>query len=121
LLSPFPPMLFMGQEYGETAPFPYFVSHSDQRLVRAVRRGRAAEFESFGWTGRIPDPQDEATFASARLDRSLRDREPHRSMLELHRELLSLRRTVPALGNPSKEDMAVSADEEARVLVVRRR
>ncbi len=121
LLSPFPPLLFMGQEYGETAPFPYFVSHSDQRLVRAVRRGRAAEFVSFGWTGRVPDPQHEATFASARLDRSLRDREPHRSLLDLHRELLALRRTVPALAHLSKEDMAVSADEDARVLVLRRR
>jgi maltooligosyltrehalose trehalohydrolase len=120
-LSPFVPLLFMGQEYGETAPFPYFVSMSDPKLVRAVRRGRAAEFESFGWTGDVLDPQDEGTFAAARLNRAVRDEEPHRSLLEFHRELLALRRGHPALAHLSKQDMAVSTDEEAGVLVVRRR
>jgi maltooligosyltrehalose trehalohydrolase len=121
LLSPFVPLLFMGQEYGETAPFPYFVSLSDPKLTQAVRRGRTEEFESFGWAGQLPDPQDEATFLSARLDRTLRDREPHRSLLDFHREVLALRRAHPALAHLSRQDMAVSADEEARVLMVRRR
>ncbi len=120
-LSPFVPLLFMGQEYGETAPFPYFVSLSDPKLVRAVRRGRATESRSFGWADEAPDPQDEATFASARLQRALREEEPHRTLLEFHRALLALRRGHPALAHLSKQDMAVSADEEARVLVVRRR
>ena len=44
LLSPFIPLLFMGEEYGETAPFPYFVSHSDPDLIEAIRRGRREEF-----------------------------------------------------------------------------
>ena len=49
LLSPFVPMLFMGEEYGETAPFQYFTSHGDPELVEAVRRGRREEFAAFGW------------------------------------------------------------------------
>ena len=70
LLSPFVPLLFMGEEYGDPAPFPYFVSHSDPALVEAVRAGRAAEFADLVGVD-TPDPQDEATFASAVLDRSL--------------------------------------------------
>ncbi len=44
LTSPFVPLLFMGEEYGETAPFQYFVSHGDPDLVEAVRQGRREEF-----------------------------------------------------------------------------
>src|SRR5436853_3841728 len=68
LLSPFLPLLFMGEEYGETAPFQYFVSHSDPALIEAVRRGRKSEFAAFGWSAEPPDPQDEGTFARSRLN-----------------------------------------------------
>ena len=62
LLSPYIPLLFMGEEYGETAPFLYFVSHGDPALVEAVRRGRREEFARFTWKGEVPDPQAEETF-----------------------------------------------------------
>ena len=62
LLSPFIPLLFMGEEYGETAPFQYFVSHIDEPLIEAIRKGRASEFAHFEWEGHVPDPQDEETF-----------------------------------------------------------
>ena len=97
LLAPFVPMLFMGEEHGERAPFPYFVSHTDPDLVEAVRTGRAEEFSGFGWGGEPPDPQSEGTFASARLDWSLRDTPDGAAMLDLYRRLLELRRTRPAL------------------------
>ena len=74
LLSPFIPLLFMGEEYGETSPFPYFVSHSDQSLVEAVRKGRREEFKAFEWPGEPPDPQAESTFMSAKVDHSLEER-----------------------------------------------
>ncbi|MBX6333569.1 MAG: malto-oligosyltrehalose trehalohydrolase, partial [Gemmatimonadaceae bacterium] len=70
LLAPYVPLLFMGEEYGETHPFQYFVSHTDPALVEAVRRGREAELESFAWEGPIPDPGAEATFTRSVLDRS---------------------------------------------------
>ncbi|HKQ86195.1 MAG TPA: malto-oligosyltrehalose trehalohydrolase, partial [Candidatus Acidoferrales bacterium] len=73
LLSPFVPLLFMGEEYGETHPFQYFTSHSDAPLIEAVRNGRREEFASFGWQGDLPDPQDERTFKRCVLDFTVRD------------------------------------------------
>jgi maltooligosyltrehalose trehalohydrolase len=67
LLSPNVPLLFMGEEYGEQAPFQYFVSHSVQELVEAVRIGRKEEFAGFGWQDELPDPQDEATFSHSKI------------------------------------------------------
>src|SRR5262249_35052659 len=61
LLAPRLPLLFMGQEYGETNPFPYFCSFRTPELIEAVRRGRKAEFASFGWNGEVPDPLAAAT------------------------------------------------------------
>ncbi len=91
LLSPFAPMLFMGEEYGETAPFQYFTSHGDPELVEAVRRGRREEFAAFGWENSVPDPQDEQTFARSRLDHSLKEKEPHRTLLRFYQELIRIR------------------------------
>jgi maltooligosyltrehalose trehalohydrolase len=56
LLSPYIPLLFMGEEYGEDAPFIYFVSHSDPDLIRAVRQGRKQEFAAFHAQGEPPIP-----------------------------------------------------------------
>ncbi len=90
LLSPSIPLLFMGEEYGETAPFQYFVSHGDAGLVEAVRAGRRAEFAAFGWTGEVPDPQAESTFERSKLDPSRGD--PAR--LAYYRRLLELRKRL---------------------------
>jgi maltooligosyltrehalose trehalohydrolase len=92
LLSPFVPLLFMGEEYGETAPFLYFTSHGDAALAEAVRRGRAEEFRAFRWQGEIPDPQAESTFATSRLKRNLAGEEPHRTLLRFYELLLRFRR-----------------------------
>ncbi len=98
LLSPFTPMLFMGEEYGETAPFQYFISHGDSGLIEAVRKGRQAEFSHFGWTGTIPDPQAESTFERSRVDHSLVSQEPHRTLWLFYKTLLEYRRSRK-LGN----------------------
>ncbi len=83
LLSPFIPLLFMGEEYGETAPFPFFVSHSDPATIEATRQGRLAEFAAFQWSGNPPDPQDEATFYSAKLTRHLSATGHHRVIYQV--------------------------------------
>jgi len=98
LLSPFVPLLFMGEEYGETAPFQYFIDHLDAGLVEAVRRGRREEFAAFGWKGVVPDPKDEATFRSSHLQHLLREQEPHATLLRFYRELIQLRKEQD-LGN----------------------
>jgi maltooligosyltrehalose trehalohydrolase len=120
LLSPFIPMLFMGEEYGETAPFQYFVSHSDPGLVEAVRQGRKAEFASFEWQGEVPDPQSEETFARSRLTHHLRQQGQHKILYELHQELIRLRKTLPALVRLSKEQMEVLGFEQQMSLFLRR-
>jgi maltooligosyltrehalose trehalohydrolase len=99
LLSPFVPMLFMGEEYGETAPFQYFTSHGDPDLVEAVRRGRREEFAAFGWEQSVPDPQDEQTFRRSKLDHSLKKKEPHRTLLRFYRQLIRIR-DEQELGKP---------------------
>ena len=119
-LSPYVPLLFMGEEYGEEAPFPYFISHGDPALVEAVRRGRREEFSSFQWAQEPPDPQDEGTFRSARLDRSRRGKDPNRSLYRLYRELLALRKSHPVLSRMNKDRQEFHSLEEEKVLVQRR-
>jgi maltooligosyltrehalose trehalohydrolase len=92
ILAPFVPLLFMGEEYGETAPFQYFTSHGDAELIEAVRKGRREEFASFAWEGEIPDPQGEKAFASSTLNHGLKDQEPHHTLQEFYRELLAVRK-----------------------------
>lgn len=120
LLSPFIPLLFMGEEYGESAPFHYFISHSDPELVEAIRRGRQEEFRAFEWEGEPPDPQDEATFQEAKLNHDLRRQGHHRTLLEFYRELIRLRKESPSLSLLSKEHMEVTDYEEEKVLLLRR-
>jgi maltooligosyltrehalose trehalohydrolase len=108
LLSPFVPLLFMGEEYGETAPFQYFVSHADQSLIAAVRKGRTDEFARFGWQGEIPDPQSVETFERSRLNWSLLDTGKHQILREFYAALLGLRRSIPSLSNLSKEHTKAS-------------
>jgi maltooligosyltrehalose trehalohydrolase len=117
LLSPFVPLIFMGEEYGEANPFLYFVSHLSPELVEAVRNGRREEFSSFVWEGEIPDPADEATFRRSRLDRAARERPGHRELYALHRALLRLRREVPVL-RPGASEAAVAHDAAAGWIVV---
>lgn len=96
LLAPRLPLLFMGEEYGETNPFPFFCDFESTELIDAVRKGRAAEFAHFGWDQEPPDAFDPATRDSAVL--SWRWDTPQRDGLRrLYRELLRMRREWPAL------------------------
>ena len=109
LLSPFVPLLFMGEEYGETAPFQYFTSHGDKELIEAVRRGRQEEFASFGWKTDVPDPQAETTFEHSKLQWQLREKDSHRALLLFYRELIRIRKAYD-LG--ADADWKFTEDEE---------
>jgi maltooligosyltrehalose trehalohydrolase len=111
LLSPYVPMVFMGEEYGETNPFQYFVSHGDKELVDAVRKGRRREFAAFGWGEEVPDPQSEDTFLASKLEHGKRERGEHASLYALYGALLSLRTEEPAL-HPGDAEARVAYDEE---------
>ena len=119
LLSSFLPLLFMGEEYGETAPFQYFVSHGDADLIEEVREGRRREFEHFAWGAALPDPASPDTFARCKLNWEQRNHEPHRTLFALYAELLRLRKTVPALANPSKANCKV-ASVDPDILIIER-
>ena len=57
----------MGEEYGENAPFLYFVSHGDEHLIESVRKGRKEEFRAFHSEGTPPDPASPKTFHNSVL------------------------------------------------------
>ncbi|MEZ6113610.1 MAG: malto-oligosyltrehalose trehalohydrolase [Pirellulaceae bacterium] len=118
--SPFVPMLFMGEEYGEPAPFLYFVSHGDHDLIESVRRGRREEFADFSWEGDIPDPQSPETFERSRLHWEIIDQHGHIQLWQYYQKLYELRRTVPALRHLSKENQQVIAWPKQRAMYVRR-
>ncbi|MDD2388972.1 MAG: malto-oligosyltrehalose trehalohydrolase [Desulfobacterales bacterium] len=120
LLSPFIPLLFMGEEYGEPAPFQYFISHSDPALIEAVRKGREKEFAAFQWQGVPPDPQDISTFLQCKLNHGLRHQGHHRVLFEFYRYLIHLRKTIPALACLNKDQMTVTANENRHTLTVHR-
>jgi maltooligosyltrehalose trehalohydrolase len=120
LLSPFIPLLFMGEEYGEEAPFQYFVSHSDPGLIEAVRRGRRKEFATFQWEEEPPDPQDEMTFLRSKLNHKLRHEKQHGLLLEVYKELIRLRQTLSPLGLLSQDQMEAIGFEKEKTLFIRR-
>jgi maltooligosyltrehalose trehalohydrolase len=98
LVSPFTPLLFMGEEYAETNPFLYFTNHSDPELIRMVREGRKKEFEAFMNLGEAPDPDDENTFLNSKLNWDQRSTNQS-LMLSFYKELIRLRKTIPAFKN----------------------
>jgi maltooligosyltrehalose trehalohydrolase len=112
LLSPSVPLLFMGEEYGENAPFQFFSDHIDEEVAQATRDGRREEFASFTQFSKqeIPDPQDPQTFERSKLTRK---RDPE--VEALYRGLLALRRELPG-GSPNRIDL----DEDARWLIFER-
>ena len=125
LLSPFVPLLFMGEEYGETHPFLYFTSHKDAALIDAVRKGRREEFASFGWTGEVPDPQDESTFLRSKLTYTARDSEPHRTLWLLYQALISIRKRFQLGGrkpavrhNPQNETIMLDYSADRGQLLI---
>ena len=91
LLAPFTPMLFMGEEHGEHAPFLFFSDHIDKRIADATREGRRREFAAFAEFARreVPDPQDPATFERSKLTRrgGRRRRALYAALLRARREL----------------------------------
>ncbi|QIR35317.1 malto-oligosyltrehalose trehalohydrolase [Tolypothrix sp. PCC 7910] len=120
LLSPYLPLLFMGEEYGETAPFMYFVSHSDPDLIQAVRAGRKQEFEAFHYDEDPPDPESAETFLRCKLNWQLRNEGKHKVLLDWHRELINWRKTHPALLKKDRNCIEATSNEEKQLVIVRR-
>lgn len=121
LTSPFTPMLWMGEEWAASTPWPFFTSHPEPELAEATARGRVEEFSRHGWdSAQIVDPQDPEAFRSAKLRWDELTEPAHASLLELYRQLLVLRRTEPGLADPLLAEVRVDYDEDARWLAVHR-
>lgn len=117
VLGPYLPLLFMGEEYGETSPFHYFISHLDPALVEAVCRGRARDLANFQQQFGAPDPQAENTFLRSRLDRSRRFHGNHAVLWSFYRELLRLRkRFVPLRLAPRAETRVLRSADALLIL-----
>lgn len=120
LLSPYVPLLFMGQEYGEESPFLYFVSHEDPDLVAAVREGRKKEFTDFHLEGEYIDPQSTEAFNLSKINWQQKNEGKHQVLWQFYQQLINLRRTIPALKKLDKQNLQVTATESDRIITLHR-
>ncbi|MET0297714.1 MAG: malto-oligosyltrehalose trehalohydrolase [Microbacterium sp.] len=121
VLTPYTPMLFMGEEWAASTPWQFFTSHPEPELGRATAEGRIAEFAAMGWDESVvPDPQDPQTFLRSKLDWQELGDGTHARMLALYRALTALRARVPALTDPAFAALEASADEDERWFRLRR-
>jgi maltooligosyltrehalose trehalohydrolase len=120
LLSPYVPLLFMGEEYGERAPFLFFADFQDAELQGAVSRGRREEFATFGWIGDVPDPQSPTSFCRSKLNWGLQASTPHAWLWDYYRELLELRRRYPVLGVGGKRRLRAHLNGERLLVLLRK-
>ncbi|ORV96847.1 malto-oligosyltrehalose trehalohydrolase [Mycobacterium kyorinense] len=119
--SPYTAMLFMGEEWGASTPFQFFSSHPEPELARATAEGRKKEFAEHGWAADdIPDPQDPQTFRRSKLDWGEVETVDHARLLEVYRELMTLRRKESDLADPWLADLTIDYDEDQRWIVLRR-
>ena len=120
ILSPYLPLLFMGEEYGERAPFHYFVDHGDQELIELVRKGKHEEHASGICEGEIPDPAAESTFLESKIDLQSAKEGEQALILEFYKKLFALRTRLPALQVFQRESMEIQGMQQQRVLMIRR-
>lgn len=107
-ISPYIPLLFMGEEYGETNPFLYFVDHKDPALIDQVRKGRKREFRSFGYTQDPPDPKSRETFNQSRLSWSFQNSPQKRATFNLYQQLIGLKKEHPVISLCHKDHIDIT-------------
>ncbi len=117
-MSPYLPLLFMGEEWGTERDFPYFVSHGDPELVELVRAGRKQEFEDFHTDSQIPDPQDEAIFRKAILDWDELNLESYQQHLLYYKSLIAFRKTNPLMKNLQRDELTVESLHDKNILLL---
>jgi len=120
MVAPYLPLLFMGEEYGETNPFLYFVSHGNKDLIKAVRNGRKAEFEAFHSAGDAPDPQDEQTFHKSKLKWNLLESENHKQIFFYYQTLIRLRKANAVLNKLNRNNIETYSFSEQNCLIIKR-
>jgi len=119
-LSPFLPLVFMGEEYGEKHPFLYFVDHSDKKLLKLVRKGRKNEFISFHSEdpSPAPDPSDIGTFLKSKLTPDPFRNDSSKTLFNYYKELIRLKKEHPVLKYAGKKNSR--ADNYGKILTLER-
>jgi maltooligosyltrehalose trehalohydrolase len=116
--SPYIPLIFMGEEYGETNPFLYFISHSDEGLITAVREGRKREFSYLSESENMSDPQSEGTFNNSKLGWHLN--EEQEDLLAFYKELIRLRKSHAVLKNTDRLGTEAEVIKDSKAIVLLR-
>jgi maltooligosyltrehalose trehalohydrolase len=119
LLSPNIPLLFMGEEYGEEAPFQYFIHHSDHDLIEAVRKGRKEEFSAFQWNAETPDPQDEVTFLRSKINLDLRHEGKNQILLQFYEALINLRKDLYPCSSVDEKGIWIEGFGREKAILIR--
>lgn len=119
LLSPYVPLLFMGEEYGETNPFQYFISHTEPELVEMVRRGRKEEFAYFFGDQQPPDPQSENTFQQCKLSWQYAVHESA-CLLAFYQFLIAFRKNSPAMQGRERDNLTLLSTGDEYLIGFRR-
>lgn len=120
MFSPYLPMLFMGEEYSESNPFLYFVSHTEDELVEEVRKGRKKEFAAFHAEDEAPDPAAQETFLQSKLQWNLIEKRNHKIMLDYYKELIRLRKTNAVLKQLNRKNLEVECNADQKTMVLKR-
>ncbi len=120
ILSPYIPLIFMGEEYAEKAPFQYFMSFHNKKLIKAVYEGRKKEFVSYITKEGLPDPHDLQTFLRSKLRWKNKDKGKHCALFQLYKKLIQLRKTIPAIYYLDKNSMETEAYEDKKLIILRR-
>jgi maltooligosyltrehalose trehalohydrolase len=120
IVSPYLPMFFMGEEWGEPHPFLYFVRHTDEQLAEAVKKGRKEEFAAFHISGEALDPMAEETFQQSKLQWDLLHEQPHQTMFQYYKALIALRKQQPVLRHLNRQQLSADANEEQKILLLHR-
>ncbi|WP_419420110.1 malto-oligosyltrehalose trehalohydrolase [Legionella sp. D16C41] len=117
--SPYIPLIFMGEEYAEVAPFQYFISHTDEQLIEAVRKGRRQEF-AFHEHIEVPDPYDPNTYQMSKLKHALKKESKHQLMWQYYQRLIQIRRNHPALFELNKNNLSFNLYADEKLWVIKR-
>ena len=118
-LSPYIPLLFMGEEYAEKNPFLFFTDYEDSELQSAVSEGRRKEFKDFNWD-EIPDPQNEQSFFNSKLTPRENWTKENQWIFNFYRDLINLRKKHPALMHLEKENTEARVNSEQKIVEVKR-
>ena len=119
LLSPYVPLLFMGEEYGETAPFLFFADYQSKELADAVRVGRKREFANFHWQGEVPDPLSLETFEKSKLNWQQRTSGTGQKIVAYYHALIELRKKYPIF-QPQVDRQIKNVSNQENVLFIQK-